>query len=133
MHPPPHILRSSVVGCARKYEQSKKGVINEFFSEIVVFLVKKGSYTTFNTVKIRKIRKTWSMTKKRSSEILGVKIEIFLRKKRRLGPRNFFRSPQTRRQVSATAFNSSCYIITIKTINCYRIALRLPTLDLAIK
>ena len=35
----------------------KKGVIKEFFSEIVVFLVKKGSYTTFNTVKIRKIRK----------------------------------------------------------------------------
>jgi len=33
----------------------KKSVIKEFFSEIVVFLVKKGSYTTFNTVKIRKI------------------------------------------------------------------------------
>src|SRR6218665_3704588 len=43
----------------------KKGVINEFFSEIVVFLVKKGSYTTSNKVKIRKIRKTWSMTKKK--------------------------------------------------------------------
>src|SRR6218665_4171128 len=61
------ILRSSVVGCARKYEQSKKGVIKELFSEIVVFLVKKGTYTTFNTVKILKIwkkkgkiRKTWS-------------------------------------------------------------------------
>jgi len=25
----PNILRSSVVGCARKYEQSKKGVIKE--------------------------------------------------------------------------------------------------------
>ena len=82
---PPNILRSSVVGCARKHEQSKKiDVIKEFFSEIgpmVLFLVKKGSYTTFNTVKIRKIRKTWSMTKKKSSEILGVKMEIFLRKK----------------------------------------------------
>ena len=41
---PPNILRSSVVGCAQKYEQSKKkGIIKEFFSEIVVFLVKKGS------------------------------------------------------------------------------------------
>src|SRR6218665_1505432 len=49
----------------------------KFFSKIVVFLVKKGSYTTFNTVKKHKIRKTWSMTKKRLSEIFGVKIEIF--------------------------------------------------------
>ena len=71
MHPSPNILRSSVVGCARKYEQSKKGVIKEFFSEIVVFLVRNGSYTTFNIVKIRKIWeknwkiwKIWSMTKK---------------------------------------------------------------------
>ena len=39
---PPNILRSSVVGCARKCEQSfKKGVIKEFFSEIAVFLVRK--------------------------------------------------------------------------------------------
>src|SRR6218665_2638408 len=38
----PNILRSSVVGCTRKYEQSKKGVMKELFSEIVVFLVKKG-------------------------------------------------------------------------------------------
>ena len=28
---PPNILRSSVVGCARKYEQSKKSVIKELF------------------------------------------------------------------------------------------------------
>ena len=44
---PPNILRSrpSVVECARKYEQSKKSVIGlkEFFSEIVVVLVRKGS------------------------------------------------------------------------------------------
>jgi len=33
----------------------KNGLTNEFFSEIVVFLVNKGSYTTFNTVKKRKI------------------------------------------------------------------------------
>src|SRR6218665_3488480 len=43
----PNILRSSVVVCARKYEQSKKGVIKEFFSEIVVVLVRKGSYGTW--------------------------------------------------------------------------------------
>src|SRR6218665_1025164 len=57
--------------------EGKNGIIKEFFSEIVFFLVKKGSYTTFNTVKKRKIGKTWSMTKKRSSEIFGVKIAIF--------------------------------------------------------
>ena len=45
---PPNILKSSVVGCARKYEQSKEGVIKEFFSKIVVVLVKKGSYTTLD-------------------------------------------------------------------------------------
>src|SRR6218665_1326595 len=49
MHsPPPNILRSSVVGCARKCEKSKKGV----------FIVRKGSYTTSNKVTIRKIRET---------------------------------------------------------------------------
>ena len=31
------------VGCARKHEQSKKDVVKELFSEIGVFLVKKGS------------------------------------------------------------------------------------------
>jgi len=45
--------------------------------------VKKGLYTTFNTVKKRKILKTWSMSKKRSTEIFGVKMEIL----RNLGPR----------------------------------------------
>ena len=45
---PPNIQRSSVVRCVRKDEQSKKiGLIKEFFSEIVVFLLKKGSYMTF--------------------------------------------------------------------------------------
>ena len=37
----------------------------------------QGSYTTFNTVKKRKIWKTWPMTKKRSSEIFRVKMLIF--------------------------------------------------------
>src|SRR6218665_1166941 len=70
---PPNILRSSVVGCAGNHEKSKK----------VVFFVRKGSYTTFNRVKIRKIwgkkgkiRKTWSMIKKGSSEIFAVKMKI---------------------------------------------------------
>jgi len=48
-------LKSSVVGRARKHEQSKKNRCQGIFSEIVVFLVRKGSYTTFYTVKIRKI------------------------------------------------------------------------------
>jgi len=74
------------VGRVRKHEQSKeKGVIKELLFEIGVFLVKKGSYTTLQIAKIwnilkkiRKIRKSWSMTKKkRSSEILGVKMENF--------------------------------------------------------
>jgi len=80
MHPSPNILRSSVVGCAGKYEQSKKGVIKEFFSEIVAFLVRKGSYTTFNIVKKGKIwekkgkiRKTWAMTKKSHQKFFGKK------------------------------------------------------------
>src|SRR6218665_636597 len=105
MHPSHNILRSSVVGCARKNEQSKKkGVIKEFFSEIVVSLVWKGSYTTFNTVKIwkiwekiRKIRKTWSVTKKRSSEILAVKMEIFSERNvisEILVHKKFFRPPK---------------------------------------
>jgi len=37
------LLRSSVVGWARKYEQSKKGVMEELFSETGASLVKKGS------------------------------------------------------------------------------------------
>src|SRR6218665_2368265 len=62
----------------------KKGVIKELFSEIGVFLVKKGSYTTLQAAtiwtilkKIGQIRKSWSITIKRSSEILGVKMEFF--------------------------------------------------------
>jgi len=69
--PPPPIFWSSVVGCARKYEQSKKNV----------FLVRKGSYTTFNIGKIRekkwKIRKTRSMTKKGHKKFLPWKGKFF--------------------------------------------------------
>src|SRR6218665_672164 len=34
MYRSPNILRSNVVGCARKYDKSKKGVIKELFCEI---------------------------------------------------------------------------------------------------
>ena len=75
---------------SRPTNRVKKGVIKKFFSEIAVFLVRKGSYglrhLTYKDTKIRekkgKILKTWAMT-----EIFAVKME-------------------TRRQVSATAFHS---------------------------
>src|SRR6218665_398071 len=61
-----------------------------------VFLVRKWSYTTFNIVNIRKmwekkgkIRRTKSMTKKRSSEIFTLKIDIFPE----IGPRKNFLVP----------------------------------------
>src|SRR6218665_712954 len=60
----PNILRSSVVGCVRKYQQSKKRNtcnslgLKEFFSEglvVVVVLVRKGSYrpTALNVVGLK--------------------------------------------------------------------------------
>src|SRR6218665_1019072 len=65
-----------------------------------VFLVRKGFCTISNKVKIRKIRekrgkilKTWSMTKKRSSEIFAAKMDIFFRKIPHLGRRKIFPSP----------------------------------------
>src|SRR6218665_3075532 len=61
-----NILRSSVVGSAQKYEKSKKVSSKELFSEIGVFLVKKGSNLTAHKVKIRK---TWSMTKEKGHQI----------------------------------------------------------------
>ena len=43
VHPSPPIFSEvGFVECAQKLEQSKKGVIKELFSEIGVFLVKKG-------------------------------------------------------------------------------------------
>ena len=77
----------------------KKGVDKELFSEIVLFLVKKGSYTTFNTVgpkDTENLEKEREKQNKRSSEFLGVKMEIFFEKTsfRNLGPRNFFPSPK---------------------------------------
>ena len=53
---PPNILRSIVLSGAREStNRVKKGVIKKLFSEIGVFLMKKGSYMTFKTVKIWKI------------------------------------------------------------------------------
>src|SRR6218665_2444509 len=77
-----------------------------------IFLVRKELCTISNKVKIRKIRekrgkirKTWSMTKKRSLEIFAAKMGIFPEKSHLVGPRKKFPSPQTRRQVSATGLD----------------------------
>ena len=86
---PLNILRSSVVGCARKYEQSEKGVIKEFFSEIVVVLVRKGSFKTFNIVRYGKSgerkgksEKPCQWLKKGHEKNFGRDNGNFLRKKR---------------------------------------------------
>jgi len=58
IHPSPPIFWEVVLSDAHEStNRIKKGIIKELLSKIVVFLVKKGSYTTFNTVKIRKIWK----------------------------------------------------------------------------
>ena len=55
---PPNILRSSVCRMrAKNTNRVKNGLIKELFSEIGVFLVKKESYMTLDTVKIWKIGK----------------------------------------------------------------------------
>src|SRR6218665_4229608 len=89
---PPNILRSSVVGCARKYEQSKKRC---FSCEGDI------RHLAFNIVNILKIwknkgeiQKTWSMTKKRSSEIFAVKMEIFPPKTSSWSANIFFVAPK---------------------------------------
>src|SRR6218665_3186147 len=68
-----------------------------------VFLMRKWSYTTFNIVNIRKmwekkgkIQRTRSMTKKRSSEMFTLKMDIFTLKMEifpEIGPRKIFWSP----------------------------------------
>ena len=42
MHPSPNILRSTVIGCEAKYELNKRGLKEEFFSEIEAFGQEKG-------------------------------------------------------------------------------------------
>ena len=52
----PPIFRQVVLSDAReRMSRVKNGLIKEFFSEIVVFLVKEGSYMTFYHSKERKI------------------------------------------------------------------------------
>jgi len=63
------------VGCARKHEQSKKVVTNELFSEIGFFREERVIYDIRKSLenlghgkslkKLGKIRKSWSMTKKK--------------------------------------------------------------------
>ena len=53
------------------------------------------------------------MTKKRSSEIFAVKMEIFSEKNVILVGEKFFRLPQTRRQVFATG---QMYSVPMKTV-----------------
>src|SRR6218665_3732038 len=85
----PQIFREVVLSEAREStNRVKNGLIKEFFSEIVVFLVKKGSYTTFNTVKKRKIRKKVIRNFRRENG-------HFFRKKRHSGSQNFFRPPNS--------------------------------------
>jgi len=58
MHPSTPIFLEVVLSDAREStNRVKNGVIKELFSEIGVFLVKKGSYMIFHTVKIWKIWK----------------------------------------------------------------------------
>ena len=55
---PPNIMRSSVVGWARKPKESKKiGVIKEFFVERGLFAVKKGSYMIFDRIKTQNLKR----------------------------------------------------------------------------
>src|SRR6218665_325378 len=94
----PNILRNSVCRMTVKkilLPKWKKGV----------FLARKGLCTISNKVKIRKIRE--KRGKIRSSEIFAAKMEI-CSEKSHLGPRKFFPSPQTRRQVSSTDSDHFC-------------------------
>ena len=58
----PNILRSTVIGCEAKYELTKKGVMEEYFSEIEAFGKETSHirviyviYIRFQTVKTDKI------------------------------------------------------------------------------
>src|SRR6218665_2025692 len=52
---PPNILRSSVVGWARKLEERKNRCRQGIFFERGIFVVKKVSYVTFDTIKTQRI------------------------------------------------------------------------------
>src|SRR6218665_2574011 len=103
-----------------------------------VFLVRKWSYTTFNIVNIRKmwekkekIRRTRSMTKKKSSEIFTLKMEIFPE----IGPRKNFLVPPKFGARSPPMSALDCYklrlgfklafICTLRKIHPYTVLFRL--------
>src|SRR6218665_3039384 len=71
------------------------------------------------------------MTKKRSSEILGVKMEIFSGKNCNseiLVRENFFPSPQTRRQVSAAGLMNACLYIGLLSLFLNFCSLEIPAI-----
>ena len=81
------------VGCVRRV---KKGVTKELFSDIT------GRKDMENLEKAGKNPKIMINVPKKSSEILGVKMEIFsLKRYSESWSAKFFPCPQTRRQVSA--------------------------------
>ena len=95
---PPNILRSSVIGCAWKYEPSKKRCFS--CEERVI-------YTAFNIVKIRKIwEKKGKIRKTRCIRNFYPENGSFSRKKtsfnKSWAAKKNFRPPQIRRQVSTT-------------------------------
>ena len=113
--PPPQIFREVVLSdVCERMNRVKNCLIKEFFSEIVVFLCRKGRIGYLITVNKGKSEKPGRWLKKRSSEILGLKMDTFSRKNRHFrnfGPRKFFPSPQTRRQVSAAALDGRPYLL----------------------
>src|SRR6218665_1979379 len=70
---PPNILRSIVVGCARKYAKSKKRCF--CCEERVMYEVSCMIFNKVRSGKSVKIRKTWSMTKKGHQKFLPPKWE----------------------------------------------------------
>src|SRR6218665_312538 len=75
---PPNILRSSVVGCARKYAKSKKRCF--CCEERVMYEVSCMIFNKVRSGKSVKIRKTWSMTKKGHQKFLPLKSKFFQKK-----------------------------------------------------
>ena len=93
---PPNIW-SSIMECAGKYEIAKNGEMKEFVVVKWRVLLRKGHIImlyTYNEISDRqKTEKRQYTTKKRSSEMFGVK-KNFLRKViRKFIPRNFFPFP----------------------------------------
>jgi len=96
---PPNILRSSFVGCARKHEQSEKSC-----NQWIIFLNRGFSreervmYGMTLWKETRKIRKSWSMTKKGHQKFWTWKWRFVPKRTsfRNLGLQNFFPVPGLR-------------------------------------